>query len=111
MDSMISCRTCGAPVLEAVHVATALRDALGPRGVGAVSSERPIERIVVGYRALIDVVDDAAAQLRGFCSGACERAPQAPESEATQAARHVPGAPPLDRIKEAARRAARDRAG
>lgn len=27
------------------------------------------------------------------------------------AARHVPGAPPLDRIKEAARRAARDRAG
>lgn len=81
------CRTCGAPVLEAVHVATALRDAIGPRSVGAVSSERPIERIVIGYRALIDVVDNAAAQLRGFCSGACERAPQAPESEATQAAR------------------------
>lgn len=82
----MTCPTCGAPVPEPGEIAVVLREALGPRGAGG-SAERPIERIVTGYRALIDVVDGAAAQLRGFCSGACERAPKAPESEASRAAR------------------------
>lgn len=86
----VACPSCSAPVPDLDEVAAMLDRALNGHDDQPVA-ETAAERIVEAYRHLIVVTGEAAAQLRGYCSLACERNATA-QSLAARAGEHFAAA-------------------